>query len=196
MGFQCCKIASNVSLRACMLVSIGNAGKGRKGNSQPIPVKVGDVLKEAKVQSLLGWGAFIDVGNDHRGLLHVDEMAWPEGAIAPSAFDCLKEDQTVEVISLTFCTLHTCSRCHFLRGQRQDIDTLCASSVFGLLVKACLSRFIISLLLSFSSTIHSVSISAYAKQSSQSGLLPLRASHLSCLLSHLVTQCFTCSVCL
>ena len=69
----------------------------RKDNSQPIPVSVGDVLKDAKVQSMLGWGAFIDVGNGHRGLLHVDEMRWPEGAMAPSAYDCVKEEQSVEV---------------------------------------------------------------------------------------------------
>jgi len=75
----------------------GAARKGRKSNSQPIPVKVGDVLKDVKVQSMLGWGAFIDVGSGHRGLLHVDEMKWPEGAMAPSAYDCVKEDQAVEV---------------------------------------------------------------------------------------------------
>jgi len=69
----------------------------RKGSSQPIPVSVGDVLKDVKVQSMLGWGAFIDVGNGHRGLLHVDEMRWPEGAMAPSAYDCVKEEQSVEV---------------------------------------------------------------------------------------------------
>ncbi|KAA6423398.1 MAG: elongation factor Ts, partial [Trebouxia sp. A1-2] len=72
-------------------------GKVRKGSSQPIPVSVGDVLKDVKVQSMLGWGAFIDVGNGHRGLLHVDEMRWPEGAMAPSAYDCVKEEQSVEV---------------------------------------------------------------------------------------------------
>lgn len=71
----------------------------RKGNSAPIPVSVGDVLKDVKVQSMLGWGAFIDVGNGYRGLLHVDEMRWPEGAMAPSAYDCVKEEQSVEVIS-------------------------------------------------------------------------------------------------
>lgn len=69
----------------------------RKGSSQPILVKVGDVLTDVKVQSMLGWGAFIDVGNGHRGLLHVDEMKWPEGAMAPSAYDCVKEEQSVEV---------------------------------------------------------------------------------------------------
>ncbi|DBA78976.1 hypothetical protein WJX77_000488 [Trebouxia sp. C0004] len=75
----------------------GTGRKVRKGNSEPIPVSVGDVLKDVKVQSMLGWGAFIDVGNGHRGLLHVDEMKWPEGAMAPSAYDCVKEDQSVEV---------------------------------------------------------------------------------------------------
>jgi len=78
-------------------VAPGTARKVRKGNSQPIPVSVGDVLKDVKVQSMLGWGAFIDVGNGHRGLLHVDEMRWPEGAMAPSAYDCVKEEQSVEV---------------------------------------------------------------------------------------------------
>ena len=75
----------------------GSGRKGKKGSREPIPVKVGDVLKEAKVQSMLGWGAFVDVGAGHRGLLHVDEMKWPEGAMAPSAFDCVKEDQILEV---------------------------------------------------------------------------------------------------
>lgn len=79
-------------------VAPGTARKVRKGNSQPIPVSVGDVLKDVKVQSMLGWGAFIDVGSGHRGLLHVDEMRWPEGAMAPSAYDCVKEEQSVEVI--------------------------------------------------------------------------------------------------
>ena len=73
------------------------ARKSRKGNSQPIPVNAGDLLKEAKVQSMLTWGAFIDVGNGYQGLLHVDEMVTPEGATASSAFDILKEGQVLEV---------------------------------------------------------------------------------------------------
>ena len=82
----------------------GSGRKARKSNSQPIPVSVGDILKDAKVASMLGWGAFIDVGNGHRGLLHVDEMKWPEGAMAPSAYDCVKEDQVLEV-SMVACHL-------------------------------------------------------------------------------------------
>lgn len=82
----------------------GSGRKARKSNSQPIPVSVGDILKDAKVASMLGWGAFIDVGNGHRGLLHVDEMKWPEGAMAPSAYDCVKEDQVLEV-SMVACRL-------------------------------------------------------------------------------------------
>lgn len=78
------------------------------------------MLKEAKVESLLGWGAFIDVGNGHRGLLHVDEMAWPAGAISPSAFDCLKEDQTVEVGILSLCLLQSCLCPQSLRGWQQN----------------------------------------------------------------------------
>ena len=85
----------------------GSGRKSKKGSSQPIPVSVGDVLKDAKVASMLGWGAFIDVGNGHRGLLHVDEMKWPDGAMAPSAYDCVKEDQVLEV-SLA-CQLHDVS---------------------------------------------------------------------------------------
>lgn len=64
---------------------------------QPLLIKIGDVVKDVKVLSVVGWGAFIDVGNGHQGLLHVDEMKWPEGAMAPSAYDCVKVDQSVEV---------------------------------------------------------------------------------------------------
>lgn len=73
-------------------------------------MSVGDVLKDAKVASMLGWGAFIEVGNGHRGLLHVDEMKWPDGAMAPSAYDCVKEDQVLEVSFA--CHLHDVSRTH------------------------------------------------------------------------------------
>ena len=55
------------------------------------------MLKDAKVQSILTWGAFIDVGNGHQGLLHVDEMVTPEGATTSSAFDIAKEGQVLEV---------------------------------------------------------------------------------------------------
>lgn len=74
------------------------ARKSRKGSSQPILVSAGDVLKDAKVQSVLSWGAFFDVGNGHQGLLHVDEMILPEGGpSSPSAFDLVKEGQVLEV---------------------------------------------------------------------------------------------------
>lgn len=54
---------------------------------------------------MLAWGAFIDVGNGHRGLLHVDEMRWPEGVLtAPTAFECVKENQVLEV-RLPACVL-------------------------------------------------------------------------------------------
>ena len=72
---------------------------------------MGDVLKDPKVASMLGWGAFIEVGNGHRGLLHVDEMKWPEGAMAPSAYDCVKEDQVLEV-SMGACHLLNVSWVH------------------------------------------------------------------------------------
>lgn len=73
---------------------------------------------------MLGWGAFIDVGNGHRGLLHVDEMKWPEGAMAPSAYDCVKEDQVLEV-SVLACRLHSVSWMHF---------TSCSQSVWSSLL--------------------------------------------------------------
>ena len=47
--------------------------------------------------SMTGWGAFFDIGEGIRGLLHVDEMIWPEGNYAPSAFDCMKEGDQAEV---------------------------------------------------------------------------------------------------
>ncbi|KAL3150404.1 hypothetical protein ABBQ32_000242 [Trebouxia sp. C0010 RCD-2024] len=77
-------------------VATAGGRKNRKGSSQPIPVNAGDVLKDAKVQSALSWGAFIDVGNGHQGLLHVDEMVTPEGVAASSAFDIVKEGQVLE----------------------------------------------------------------------------------------------------
>ena len=73
---------------------------------------MGDVLKDAKVASMLGWGAFIEVGNGHRGLLHVDEMKWPEGAMAPSAYDCVKEDQVLEVSMVAWHLLNVFTLCH------------------------------------------------------------------------------------
>ncbi|KAL3138010.1 hypothetical protein ABBQ38_005246 [Trebouxia sp. C0009 RCD-2024] len=77
-------------------VATAGGRKNRKGSSQPIPVNAGDELKDAKVQSALSWGAFIDVGNGHQGLLHVDEMVTPEGGTASSAFDIVKEGQVLE----------------------------------------------------------------------------------------------------
>lgn len=96
--------------------------KNRKGSSQPIPVNAGDVLKDAKVQSALSWGAFIDVGNGHQGLLHVDEMVTPEGVAASSAFDIVKEGQVLEVsladaLLLAVCPVtHNSSVTHYLRN--------------------------------------------------------------------------------
>ena len=92
----------------------------RKGSSQPILVKVGDVLTDVKVQSMLGWGAFIDVGNGHRGLLHVDEMKWPEGAMAPSAYDCVKEEQSVEVPPSACLSNHGCACSNHQEAQEAD----------------------------------------------------------------------------
>ena len=46
---------------------------------------------------MTGWGALIDLGEGNRGLLHVDQMNWPEGAVSPSAYDCMKEGDEVEV---------------------------------------------------------------------------------------------------
>ena len=86
---------------------------------------------------MLGWGAFIDVGNGHRGLLHVDEMKWPEGAMAPSAFDCVKEDQVLEVslpCLLAICSVFfgcTSSHVHSLSGAacervtREQVSLIC-----------------------------------------------------------------------
>lgn len=46
---------------------------------------------------MTGWGAFCEFGEGFRGLLHVDQMNWPEGAVSPSAYDCLKEGDDVQV---------------------------------------------------------------------------------------------------
>ena len=60
---------------------------------------------------MLGWGAYIDVGSGHRGFLHVNDMKWPEGVMAPSAYDCVKEDQVLEV-SMLACHLQIASWMH------------------------------------------------------------------------------------
>ena len=69
---------------------------------------------------MLGWGAFIDVGNGHRGLLHVDEMKWPEGAMAPSAYDCVKEEQSVEVPPSACLSNQGCACLNFQEGREAD----------------------------------------------------------------------------
>ena len=74
------------------------ARKVKRGSSLPIPVKEGDVLSKAKVDSVLRWGAFVDVGAGHRGLLHVDSMKAAEELLDADAKDIMKPGQTIQVL--------------------------------------------------------------------------------------------------
>lgn len=71
----------------------GDAGRNKE---KQLSVKMGDKLT-VKVGSMTGYGAFCDIEEGVRGLLHVDQMNWPEGAIQPSAYDCMKEGDELEV---------------------------------------------------------------------------------------------------
>jgi ribosomal protein S1 len=71
---------------------------GRGGRPQkPAPkVKVGDTVK-AKVQRTTPYGAFLDLEDGTSALLHVSQMANPEGLADPQPRALLSEGQELEV---------------------------------------------------------------------------------------------------
>lgn len=82
---------------SCATCIGGGSGQNRRPQeSKPLPFKVGDKMM-GTAHSVTGWGAFFDIGEGLRGLLHIDEMIWPEGNFAPSAHDCMKEGDQAEV---------------------------------------------------------------------------------------------------
>jgi len=62
-------------------------------------LEVGDTIK-VHVSNIEPYGAFVDLGNDIEGFLHVSEISWDKNVKSPSDYLTLNEEINVEVIEI------------------------------------------------------------------------------------------------
>lgn len=62
-------------------------------------LEVGDTIK-VTVSNIEPYGAFVDLGNDIEGFLHVSEISWDKNVKTPADYLTLNEDINVEVIEI------------------------------------------------------------------------------------------------